>query len=423
MPWISTGNIKGAQGPRGLPGAGVDSIDGTGQDPNAQELAGGFTDQNGRATQLVVRTDGTVPDNVLLEWAPRLAAMLATATSSYDKFLESGRGVLAPSSGGPQAFVSDPTRLSAWGDSLTQGWPRPPFAGNGSDSWPGVLDAAWAGSVMNAGVAGQSADEIALRQGGYLLQLTPANGQIAASGQTAMTTTQLYGFRTNGAWSCDGYVIADGGVRVYGTIARTGVGGGTFDPALAKTFTFTRATAGDAVTVPSVVTFYSTAGELAKDTVQVLYAGRNDIGWPITGAEIVKRVVLATMAMKDRPGVKQPRRLVVGTINSTNEKSGSTNYAAVVAINQQLAALYPDAWFDLRAYVVNQVIYDLGITPTSLDLLNMAGDAPPPSIMSNYTTDANGTPTSWDGVHYSPATAAKIAAKLQSVLTAKGWII
>ena len=50
-------------------------------------------------------------------------------------------------------LTSDATRVVCWGDSLTQGYPRPPFEVDGSNAWPGILDAAWTGgSVTNGGV-------------------------------------------------------------------------------------------------------------------------------------------------------------------------------------------------------------------------------------------------------------------------------
>jgi len=481
MVWIRKAELQGPAGPQGEAGEGVDTLNPSGQDAGAKDVAGGLVGENGRLTDLVIRADGSVPDGTLARWAPRLTGMGLTSLlpgfsgtadgglvgengrqtdfvfdasgkallpviiewlqraspylssvlptvpqpqSTYDALAENGRGLLVGSGDSTQAFVSDATRVTAWGDSLTQGWPMPPFASDGSNSWPAALDSGWAGSVTNGGIAGQSADEVALRQGGYLLALTVAGGQIPASGTVVMSTSQLYAFRTDRAWSCAGYIVADDGTKIPGTLTRTGTSAsGAFDAGNARSFTFTRTTAGTATAVTGASPFRSTQGEAGRDATQVIFAGRNDIGYTIPGADVVKRVVAATVAMKERSGAKHPRRLVVGTATITSEKAGTAGYNQVTAINQQLAALFPESWFDLRSYLVKQVIYDLGITPTTLDLSNIAGDTLPPSIMANYTTDGSGTPSTWDSTHYSPATAAKVAAKLQAVLTAKGWII
>lgn len=473
--------LTGEPGPPGTPG-GAEVITGTGIDPGLLDVVAGLVGANGRLTDLVLRADGSVPDNVIARWAPRLgnAGLLALlagfsngpavagfsgengrqtdlvvdadgrvpldqlllwlqrmapylptyapgvplAQSVYDSTVENGRGLLVPNNIGEyQAFISDSSRLAAWGDSLTEGWPRPPFASDLHDSWPGVFDASWVGTVYNGGGSGNSADEIAIRQGGYTLLLSVAGGAIPASGAVALTTTQTYGFRTDRSWACPGYLIGDDGTKVYGNLTRTGTSASSqFDASLARTFSFTRANPGNAVPVTGTTPFRSSPGESNKDAVQVLFAGRNDTGYNVPGTDVTKRMLAAFVAMKERPGAAHKRRLVLGTITNTGEPAGSAGYNLITAFNRQLAAWYPEDWFDLRAYLVTQAIYDQGITPTATDLSYMAKDTLPPSIMANYVVDGNGNAT-WDGTHYSVGTAAKVAAKLQAVLTSKGWIL
>lgn len=362
------------------------------------EIAGGFLDEDGHATELVVTDRGLVPDDVLDRWAQRMGGDQDPSedpTAGWGL----GRGLMTSGpTGAAIPVVSDASRLACWGDSLTSGWPTSDFGTTQpSDlSWPGVLAGDWAGSVYNGGVSGQSADEIALRQGGYVLTVDAVS--IPASGAVAVTTQQVFGWRLDRAWSCPGTLAG-----VDGALSRSG-----------SMLTFTRSQSGDAVDVPSGEPFVSTPGVEHAGDVHVVFAGRNDIGYVSPAGDIVERSVAATVAMMDRTGVAHRRALLVGTTTATGETAGSTGYQTVTAINAELERLYPWAFFDLRHYLVTQAIYDLGITPTTTDLAKIAGDTLPPSIMASSGTDT---------VHYSVATAALVATQIKTQLAQKGWII
>ena len=379
-------------------------------DGNPNGIAGGIAGQNGRATDLVVTGDGSVPDSVLLgRWLPRLATgllgLLPPSEAALTPYLDSARNLFAMRrDGGIQSVASLSNRVAAWGDSLTEGWPKPPFSSDKSDSWPGVLDAGWAGSVYNGGATGQSADEIALRQGGYVFVCDaftiPASGSVAVP-----NTTQSFAWRVDRGWSCVGTI---GGVS--GTLTRGGN---------STSLTFTRAASGAEAAIPAGTPFISTAGEEQKNAIGIYFAGRNDIGYTSSAGPVRNRVIAAHIAMAERPGPAHKRFLTVGTITTTGEMSGSSTHSDVLAINNTLASLYPDNYFDLRGYLVKQAIYDMGLTPTATDLGRMNADTLPPQIMANY----NSSDGSHDVTHYSPAAAAAVAAKLKSVMTAKGWLI
>lgn len=369
-------------------------------------LGGGFADQNGRATELVHDLEGNVPDSVLLDrWAPRIAPRLLEAlppTPAYlDARLQSNRGLATRDAFGQIVpFVSDPLALAAWGDSLTDGWPRPPFLLDQSNAWPAVFDASWAGTVYNGGVTGQSADEIALRQGGYVLLCQAF--EIPASGPVNVTTDQVFAWRLDRGWSCAGTIAG-----IAGTLSRSG-----------STLTFTRNAAGVAIPVAKGTPFISTPGEAHKYDMQVYFAGRNDLGYTSPAGSVEYRIVAAHVAMAERAGAVHKRFLTVGTITNTAEVAGNATHTLVTRINNTLKRLYPDNYFDLRDYLAHQAIYDMGLTPTATDLARMNADTLPPQIMANYdpATGAH------DGVHYSVAAAAAVANKLKAVMAAKGWI-
>ena len=52
-----------------------------------------------------------------------------------------------------------------------------------------------------------------------------------------------------------------------------------------------------------------------------------------------------------------------------------------MAANAELQATFGDRYIDLRSYMVNHAIYDAGITPTATDVLDMAADCIPTSLL------------------------------------------
>jgi hypothetical protein len=370
----------------------------------ADETVGGFTGENGRETDLVVRADGTVPDRTLTAWAPRLGPIISPyitqigpAVPKVDPMLIGSRKIrIRDAQGVVRLQTSRSDQFAAWGDSLTDGWTKPPFAADQSDSWPGVLATLLGKPVYNGGKSGQSADEIALRQGGMVMLVVPAGGVIPASGAVTVTTSSAIGWRVDRSWSDVGTIAG-----VPGTLSRSG-----------SVLTFTRTTAGTEVAVPVEVPFVSTLGTTHAESTSYFMIGRNDIGYtnptPGVGNDVRNRLNAANIAAVGGLTPKNPRFFIFGTLNSTGEGVGSTNYNIITGSNDDLARLYPDNYYDMRKYIVEQSIYDQGITPTAADLTSIANGRPPATIML-------------DSIHYTVATARTIAQKAYDLTVAKGW--
>lgn len=293
-------------------------------------------------------------------------------------------------------LTSTAAKVSFWGDSLLEGFPKPLFAADQSDSLPGAFAKLHPGlRIHNGGKSGQSADEIAIRQGGLVPVLTVAGGIIPASGSVAVSTDAVLGWRLDrGIGGTTGTLAG-----VPGTLTRS-----------ADALTFTRSTAGSAVpaTGPQV---WNAAGREWADGVQVIMAGRNDIGYTSSAGAVVDRVLSATRAMVESLTPQHPRVLLLGTITATGETRNSTGWQQVTAINKGLQQMYPHFFWDYRAWLVSEAMSALQITPTATDLQRMQADTLPPSLMAPG-----------DAVHYSPATAAAGAARISTELRNRGWL-
>lgn len=384
--------------------------------PESSGYLWGIVDNTGRIA-LGVRTDGTVvgkipvPDTVpallpevsgtsptrklwALDQATGVRTLITAANDPHDAVVHDG-AILFTDANGRKAYDDgvtipawpDRTVFAAWGDSLTA-----------STGWPSTLDGLITANVANLGQAGNTADEIAVRQGAYVLNVTITGGSIPTSGAVTVTTAQGYNFRTDNAWSQLGTLAG-----VPGTLSRA-----IADPA--NTLTFTRTSSGSAVPVVGTTPFTSADAITHESHPVVLFAGRNDAVLDPISRTTVDRVLAAYEAMVARLRAYHKEFLIVGTITGQDDTAGTSRYLTVVSINNELAARYGDRYYDLRHYLVTQCIYDMGITPTAPDLANIAADTLPPSIMA-------------DPGHFSTAAGAKVAIVLKTKLDQLGWTL
>lgn len=350
----------------------------------------------------------------------RTSGILRAAGTAFTTAAKRMKGMLVtPPLTGTVHFGSDPApppatpnKVSVWGNSLSEGFPYTSFNqlvnGVRVQSWPNQMDIIWpGGTVQNLGINSQSTDEIMLRQGGRKLTVTFPSGSIPASGTVAVTVTEFMNWRLDRNWSMAGTING-----VAGTLTRTATG--TAPP----TFTFTRTTPGSAIPFAGGHLFTSSQDTAYSQNVGVIWVGGNDFGYQPAGYSAPHvRIPPSVTYMVNHAGAFADRQLILSCETTHTMPSGSAAYAEVMATNDALQAAYPDQYFDLRAYMVHQLIYDAGITPTADDLDAIAHDTLPRSIMSGY----NGT-TSDDG-HYAPLAAPFIAQQIYLQLTGKGFIV
>jgi hypothetical protein len=127
-----------------------------------------------------------------------------------------------------------------------------------------------------------------------------------------------------------------------------------------------------------------------QDRTLLLCMGRNNVGTP-TFATQVKADIAAVFAAY-KPLVRNI--VLLGVPNIQSEPSGSANYSAIVALNLELAALYPGSYLDIRA------AYN-------------AGDA--------TGTDIPAAANTADGTHYTTVGKAVWANAVIDFINTKGW--
>lgn len=280
---------------------------------------------------------------------------------------------------------SDPTAplessahsLAMWGDSLTH-------AGGVTTRLATLLPGV---NVVNRGISGQTAGQIAARQGGQHAKLTVQNNTIPTSGPVPVTG------RTQALLAQTGYPARS----ETGMLA--GVHGTLSNAEGSTAYTFTRTTPGEATPCPPASRFVTDSGRAARASTQIIWAGRNN---PDLGVE---NYVMA-MVRHLSPAVK--RFLVVSVTNAPHETVGTARHALITGINERLNYELGDRFVDLRRWLIDEGLSELGLTPTPEDQTAIAGDAVPPSLTT-------------DGVHFTPAAQTIIGDRLHAELVALGW--
>lgn len=269
------------------------------------------------------------------------------------------------------------------GDSITAG------GQGGGIHWTDLVGAYLGAVVFNPSVPGEQTRNIATR-GGLNPAFTVAGNSIPSTVTPVAVTLvspDSYGYN-GGSGEGDAIGRFDGmfmGVPVDLKLAPAG------------TWSMTRKVAGSAVPVPSAgARFFSSERAGQRAAIATFWGGKNG------GATLVDtRTMVADL-------LDPARFLVFSILTSGSEPSGSSGHTAILAINATLAAEWPDNYFDMRGHLIANGLTEEGITPTTQDLADIAGDTVPSSLRA-------------DDTHPNAAGQRVIARKVANLLVDKDW--
>lgn len=291
-----------------------------------------------------------------------------------------GSGVIDSAFRVSMVSASSPTNtVAVLGDSLSNATVR------------AELDA----NVTALAVAGNSSTEAAFRYGALAVRVTSETGTIPVSGTAVLTV-----LNPSSQWRRTG-VQVEVPARLAGVdgrfLFRTASSEARFVANVAPAAPVTVADDSLITVLPGAL---SGAGH--EDEPLILWIGRNS-------TENYSDFTRDIDAILARSGVN--KTMVVSVTNGSNEPSGTQAYARVQNMNTYLADVAGGMFFDLRSWIVNSLIYVLGIAPTEADLENMANDCPPPSVMANNDT-----------IHFSTAASSAIGAELNRQARIRGIV-
>ncbi|ULH15538.1 hypothetical protein MF271_16760 [Deinococcus sp. KNUC1210] len=246
-----------------------------------------------------------------------------------------------------------PKSITCWGDSLTFGLNA--LADPGPDnSYPAQL-ATLLGTgytVTNFGISTQKSDQIIARQGGVPTTTTVPSGSIPASGSVTVSTPVpelLYNSPIWPSYRASQSTLNGWLNGVYGALARTG-------SAASPTYTFTRATAGTAISVyPSTPQPFVPDTLAYADDTTVLWVGRNN---PTEPDKIKANIAAAINHLI----AAQKEYIVIGVSLGSADTTGTAGFNTITALNADLQALYGYRFLDPNRVMSVQ---NDGYTPTS----------------------------------------------------------
>lgn len=261
--------------------------------------------------------------------------------------------------------------LALVGDSVTESLDQY----NGGVKWPQLLGDALGVPVWNGARSGEATADIALRSGALGVSITLAGNSIPA-GTTPVSVTAISpsdGYRN--VEQPNSYGIGE----FIGVLA--GIAGKLANAS--GTWTFTRTTAGSAVTVPAGSKFYMQAGKAHRQDVWIIWSGHN-------GGDVARDVktIIDFLAA--------PKRYLVLSLLTNN------------AWDSTLQGLAGANYFDIRQWLITNGLAAAGVTPTAQDNTDIANGVVPSSLrIDNVHPNANGN--------------VAIAKALTDTIKSKGW--
>lgn len=307
----------------------------------------------------------------------------------------------------PIRYVPDPLRIVVYGEShMEDATGGKTTAQRWSTLLQGLLTPTYPTlTVTNRATGGTVAEEAAFVRGALATSFTIPSGTIPTSGSVAVTLdTPMRTVTPAPTLSAPGRLVdATGATLVSGTATRNGAD---------LTWTFTRTASGAAISVTRAW-FVSDDFDTYQDSVLIVGSAINDsVNYPSQSlSQDIDRVVGATAAIIESVRTSVKRALLLGSLTRATDYPGSSQYVVVTEAHRELARCYPTfaACEDMRQYVNQQLIVDMGISPTASDTTSMLNDTIPTSVTQ-------------DGQHITVAASPFYAAQVKKLLTLKGFI-
>jgi lysophospholipase L1-like esterase len=255
------------------------------------------------------------------------------------------------------------SKVVCFGDSLTQG--NQDGTGN---TYPKYLGTLIGSSVYNAGVGGEDSLQIASRQGGIALMVEPFTIP-AATTPVSVTLSCL-----EHSYTEPFYIIsqANGGINpveiagVVGTLTFTGNWA-----TQTYTYTFTRNTAGDSVTLTRPTPIITATSKM-RGRVQIFWVGTND--YPHNLQTVQEKIVPRIDAMIAWTNAKN--YLVIGL-------TAKVRFADLADCNTYMQRHFGTRFIDISRYILQYGLQDESITPTAQDNTDIANGEIPTSLRTD----------------------------------------
>lgn len=269
---------------------------------------------------------------------------------------------------------SDEVRILCWGDSLTEGCFYVPAEGeNGAyniidveNAYPTQLAGMTGLTVINYGISGETAEQIAERQGGlpvYVDKLTiPAD----------CTPVRIYLMLENGdetEFMTAGLKYHDEKINIAGVWGDLSIEKHAEDPA-DNGYYFTRCEPGEEVTTHRITQIVTEQmADMRSKDILVIFTGSNNRINPY----ILPDVIELQEAMIDFADARD-RYVVI-------DFTAQPMIGEIFRVNEMMLEHYGDRTVRIHHYFMTDALTDAGITPTDADLYNISIGQVPDSLL------------------------------------------
>lgn len=265
---------------------------------------------------------------------------------------------------GPRKLMPS-SQIVALGDSTAEG----AGASGSANAWRTLLGNVLGITVVNKGIGGSNAEQIAARYGAVPTILTVSGNSIPASGSASITSIAPVILYNGGSTSTR---------TISGTIGGSPVRITAVSPA--QTYTIEQlGTPSGALAVPADSVFVPDDGNtIYQDSYLIVCAGTNNsAGNPYNAVENIKAIAYRNQAYFKRVFVVSPRN------NGVTQPSGSPEHANIMIMNRLLAAYFGENFLDVRSFLIHDALGVMGLTPTSQDLTDIANDCIPSQLRAD----------------------------------------
>ena len=259
---------------------------------------------------------------------------------------------------------SDAVRIVCWGDSLTEGY-------NATNSYPEEIAKLSGLEVINYGIAAESAEQIACRQGAIQTYVEP---MVIPADTTPVAFDTLTGDGNPSDMAY--YATKPLGITIGG------VEGTMIYNKDDSTYYFTRNEAGEEVEITEL-TQVATEGMINRtnNDIQVIFIGSNNK----PNLNSIHDIISLQKKMIEYSDTD--KYIIVGY-------TAKPLIPELVAINDLLEETYGDKFLDASEYFTTKALEDAGIEPTEEDLANIAQNQIPSSLLAFWH---NGQPDDLHG--------------------------
>lgn len=273
-------------------------------------------------------------------------------------------------------------QIDWFGDSLTQG-------AGGTSAPTQLASLLHPRYINNWGIGGQTMEQIAARQGGKPVFITISGNAFNGTSPVAITaiSTQLLSTPADATAKYISGMVAGVPCRIMRTVVST-----------VETYVIVPGSTSTAQ-VPANSIFYPDQGFNARKSIQGLWLGRNNVP-NVSG---LPDLLDSCIAQIDRPR----RFFIIGVSNGLTEITGTTNYNAIMAVNNILRASYPKNYIESTPPTVGEMAA-MGYTPSSQDNIDIANNTIPTGMRS-------------DAIHFNTSGYQLIANRCHELFKRYGW--